>query len=332
MGNRVIMIEFLSNSNWINPQIDFLTILQTIRTEHFEFLNKIFLSITILGEIWLPILICSIVYWCVDTKFGIYLFSLFGFQLLTAQLFKMIACVYRPWILSDKVHPVELAITAAKGYSFPSGHSATAASVLGGLAYINKNNKIICAAIISLIFLVGFSRMWLGVHTPQDVVTGLTIGFILVFWMNAAINWAEKNRNRYLFLSLIIDIFAVLALIYICYFNKYPYDYIAGKILVNPQGAIYSSINCFGYAIGLINGAFLCRRLTDFDAKNGSLKSKFIRGITGAILIFLLLKFLGGFIFQNTLDYKLTFLITAFIGFFITFLYPVIISKFNLRV
>lgn len=321
------MIEFLSNSEWINPQLDFLTLLQTIRTEHFEYLNKAFLSITILGEIWLPILICSIVYWCIDTKTGMYLFSLFGCELIFTQLFKMVACVYRPWVLSDKIHPVELAVPAAKGYSFPSGHSATAASILGGLAYIYRKNKILCSLLILIILCVGFSRLWLGVHTPQDVAVGLTTGFILVFWINSLINWAENNKNRYLYLLVTIDILAFLALIYICYFNHYPMDYINGKILVNPQNSIYSAVICYGEALGIINGAILCRRFTNFEAKNAETKSKIKRGLFGAISVFVLLKFVLGYVYTNALNYKLAFITAFATGIFITLIYPLIILK-----
>ncbi len=323
------MIEFLSNSNWINPQIDFLMLLQNIRTEHFEYLNRAFLSITILGEIWLPVLICSIIYWCVDTKSGIYLCSMFGFQLFLSQFFKMLACVYRPWVLSDKIHPVELAITAAKGYSFPSGHSSTACSVLGGLAYIYGKNKAVCFSLIAVILSVGFSRMWLGVHTPQDVAAGLTLGLILVFWMNALINWAEKNKNRYLYLIAIFDLLSFLALIYICYFNNYPIDYMEGKMLVNPHSSIYSAVICIGFSIGTINGAFLCRRFTGFDSHKGSLKSKITRGIIGAISVIILLKFVIGYIYSNPVNFKLALLISMFLGVFITLIYPVIILKYE---
>ena len=315
------MIEFLSNSDWINPQLDFLTLLQTIRTEHFECLNKAFLSVTILGEIWLPALICSIVYWCIDTKSGVYLFSLFGLQLMFTQLFKMVACVYRPWILSDKIHPVELAIPAAKGYSFPSGHSATACSILGGLAFIYRKNKLLCLLLVFTILGVGFSRMWLGVHTPQDVVTGLTIGLILVFWINSLINTAEKNKNVYLYMLIVINILAVTALWYICYLNNYPIDYVDGKILVNPGRSIYSAVVCYGFSIGTLNGAYICRRFTNFDAQKGSLKSKIIRAIIGIICVFSLLKLVLGYIFSNTLDYKLAITISILTGFFITFIY-----------
>lgn len=321
------MIEFLSNENWINPQLDFLTFLQTIRSEHLECLNKMFLSITILGEIWLPAIICSIIYWCVDTKSGIYLFSLFGFELIFSQLFKMIACVYRPWILSEKIHPVDLAVPAAKGYSFPSGHSATACSILGGLALLYRKNKILCIFLILTILSVGFSRLWLGVHTPQDVVVGLTLGLILVFLFNSLINWAEKNKKRYLNILIFADIFAFLALIYVCYFNQYPCDYINDEMLVNPFKSKYSFVVCYGFAFGLLNGAFLCRRFTNFEGKYGNLHSKIKRGIMGSIILFIILKFALGYIFSHIIHFRYVFVIATLIGLFVTFIYPLFLLK-----
>ena len=228
------MIDFLSNPDWIRPQMDFLIYLQNIRINCSDIFDRIFLSITIVGEFWLPTLICAIVYWCIDFKAGVYLFSLEGFNKLFTYLFKMLACVYRPWILDSRIHPSQLAIPYATGYSFPSGHSAMSSAVLGGCAYLLKH-KIWSIILICLVLLVGFSRLWLGVHTPQDVVIGLLTGFSLVFILYPLIDWAEKDRNRYVLLTVIVDILTVIALIYIYFYNTYRMDYVAGKLLVNPQ-------------------------------------------------------------------------------------------------
>ena len=97
------MIDLLSNPNWINQQIDFLLFLQNIRITHFEAYNKIFLSITILGEIWLPTLICAITYWCIDFRAGLYLFSLASINVMITHFAKMLACVYRPCHVFAKI-------------------------------------------------------------------------------------------------------------------------------------------------------------------------------------------------------------------------------------
>lgn len=137
------MIDFLSDPSWIRPQMDFLLFLQNIRTACPEIIDKLFLSITVFGEFWLPTIICAVVYWCIDFRSGIYLFSLESLNTLIAHFFKMIACVYRPWILDNRIQPSKLAVPFAKGYSFPSGHSLMSSSVWGGVAYLCGKNKIV---------------------------------------------------------------------------------------------------------------------------------------------------------------------------------------------
>jgi len=71
--------------------------------------------------------------------------------------------------------------------SFPSGHALYAASVFGGLAVLlaarirNRPLRVgIWFVSISLILLVGASRVYLGVHYPSDVLAGYAIGIIWV--------------------------------------------------------------------------------------------------------------------------------------------------------
>ena len=323
------MIDCLSNPSWLNPQIDFLLFLQNIRIAQPEFIDKLFLSITIFGEFWLPTLICAIVYWCIDFKAGLYLFTLEGFNSVITHFLKMIACVYRPWVLSDKIHPSKLAVPFAKGYSFPSGHSAMSSSVLGGTAFILRRKPIICILLICLILLIGFSRLWLGVHTPQDVVCGLLIGLASIFIVDRIINYAEKRQNRYLILAFILNITVALILLYICRFNTYRTDYVSGELLVNPAKSIYSTVVIYGYLLGLLNGAFLCRRFFPFDPHKTTIKNRITIGIIGSIFIVAGLKNIVGYIIMNELPTKIVFLAMFITGLFITLLYPIIFKSID---
>lgn len=324
------MIECLSNNSWISPQIDFLLLLQNLRICHFSMLDNLFLSITVVGEFWFPTLICAIVYWCIDMKSGVYMFSLSAFSIFFVHLFKMIACVYRPWILSNKIHPVEKALALAAGYSFPSGHSGQASALLGGLAFLLRKRTWIAISLTLFVLVVGFSRMWLGVHTPQDVFVGLIIGFSLVFVMNSIINWAEKNKNLYLYLILIINTAITVVLIYLCYFNCYPVDYVNGKLLVDPRHSLQVSIFCYGFIAGILNGLFLCRRFFPFNPQNIYLKRKIIRGTIGSFIIIILFKLGIKYLFCCSCDFKIVCTLAFLCGFFITALYPLLFKKLNI--
>lgn len=323
------MIDCLSNPSWINPQIDCLLFLQHLRVGHFEMFDKFFLSITIFGEFWLPTLICAITYWCIDSKAGIYLFSLESFNVFFTHLFKMIACVYRPWILNPELQPSSLAVPFAKGYSFPSGHSAMTSSVVGGVAYLLRKNKILCFFLICLILLVGFSRLWLGVHTLQDVICGLLLGLILIFAINSLVEWAEKKQNRYLYIAGIVDVLVILAMIYLKYFNIYRLDYVANELLVNPQTCIYSTFVIYACSLGLLNGFCLCRKFFPFNPKDFSKNKRIKIGVVGVIVLMILLKCIFKYLFFNIINVVLAVSAAFMLGIFITLIYPIIFIKWR---
>jgi len=87
--------------------------------------------------------------------------------------------------------------------SFPSGHALYAASVFGGLAVL-LTARIrsfplqlgIWFVSISLILLVGTSRVYLGVHYPSDVFAGYAIGVIWVTTIAFGDRLARHRRRR----------------------------------------------------------------------------------------------------------------------------------------
>lgn len=76
-------------------------------------------------------------------------------------------------------------ITRPETFSFPSGHSLCAVAIYGGLAAVlithhrEQRGRIIAAAAV-LIAAIGFSRIYLGVHWPFDVLAGYAAGIPLV--------------------------------------------------------------------------------------------------------------------------------------------------------
>jgi undecaprenyl-diphosphatase len=87
--------------------------------------------------------------------------------------------------------------------SFPSGHALYAASVFGGLAVLlaaRVRNRLLELAIwvvaISLILLVGMSRVYLGVHYPSDVLAGYAIAVVWVSSVAFGDRLARHRRSR----------------------------------------------------------------------------------------------------------------------------------------
>ena len=318
--------EILTNSAWLDPQINFLLMLQNIRLTLGSGIENFFFSLTIMGEFLFPTLVMSLIYWCIDTSAGMLLFISNSLSLAMIQVLKMSACIYRPWILSDKLSPPQMALKTAESYSFPSGHSIMAASLWGAIAYILRNKIWACILLISFVILIGFSRCYLCVHTPQDVVIGLFLLFLLIFCAVKLIDWCSKDKKRYLYILIFGNLILITILLWVLK-KHYPIDYYDGKILVNPQKAVYISVVYIAWVTGMFNGTLLCKRFLDFDAKKGSVKAKIFRGIIGALTFTGLFYIIENHFLHSIQDYKSAFLMMTFTGLYITLFYPYAIIK-----
>lgn len=115
--------------------------------------------------------------------------------------------LFLKWIF-HRARPTIQPLIAETGYSFPSGHSMISFTVYGMLAYFlvlflkNKVAKrIIIVAFSLLIFLIGISRIYLGVHYPSDVIAGFSAGGVwLIFCLillKIVLDIREKNHYSY---------------------------------------------------------------------------------------------------------------------------------------
>jgi membrane protein DedA with SNARE-associated domain len=106
-------------------------------------------------------------------------------------LFKLLLARPRP--------PIALRLVAAAGDSFPSGHAMMALVAYGLLAYSlllkvaswRRRAGVVSAAVV-VILLVGFSRLYLGVHYLSDVLGGYAAGLV---WLGACVTAAELIRR-----------------------------------------------------------------------------------------------------------------------------------------
>lgn len=156
----------------------FLYLLEKIRIPG---LNELMLLITRLGEETAFLVIALIVFWCVDKKKGYYVMAVGFLGTMFNQILKLACRVPRPWVLDPNFSILEQAREAAAGYSFPSGHTTSAVGTFGCLAVVAERKwwRSFCIAISVL---VGFSRMYVGVHTPADVLVGAATSLVLI-WM-----------------------------------------------------------------------------------------------------------------------------------------------------
>ena len=98
-----------------------------------------------------------------------------------------------------RVRPLQPdALFSAQGLSFPSGHSSGAVVAYGMLAYLALRllpprwHLVMVLAALALIFTVGTSRVWLGVHFASDVLAGFASG---TAWLALCVTSMELLRG-----------------------------------------------------------------------------------------------------------------------------------------
>lgn len=128
-----------------------------------------------------------------------------GFTVACALIFSLIICNLTIKPLIARIRPydlregIELIISAPTDFSFPSGH--TSISFAGAAAIFSQNKKYGIAAITLAVF-IAFSRLYLYVHFPTDVLGGMIVGTlcgILGYFVTKYINkrFGEKFFGKY---------------------------------------------------------------------------------------------------------------------------------------
>ena len=221
--------------------MEFLYVLAKLRM---PIVNEFMLLITQFGEETAFLVAAIIVFWCVDKYKGYYILSVGFLGTLANQFMKLFFRVPRPWVLDPNFTILEQAREAASGYSFPSGHSQSAVGTFGALAYTTKKTWLrICAIVIAV--LVPLSRMYIGVHTPADVLvaSAMAIGLILLL-KPVALGGRKKP------MVILLGIMVAAAAAFMCYVELYPFP--ADMDAHNLASGIKNAYTLTGALMGLI--------------------------------------------------------------------------------
>ncbi len=180
-------------------------------------LNEFMLLITKLGEETAFLAAALIVFWCVNKRSGYYLMTVGFMTTMFNQILKLLCRVPRPWVLDENFTILEQAREAASGYSFPSGHSQSAVGTFGCLA-VTAQKKWLRYVCVFVAVMVPVSRMYVGVHTPADVLVGAGISLLLVLILRPLAFEGSEKRMNYALLALL-----GLAAAFMLFVNLWPF-------------------------------------------------------------------------------------------------------------
>lgn len=301
--------------------INILLALQEFRNGAGECFAEFLSEMTFLGEKSTSLVIIAAIYWCVSKEYGQYfLMGMCGNRILNGFL-KVTACVYRPWFRDARIVPYGDSMETATGYSFPSGHSTNAATLFGGGAIRKELPRILRVFLMLFLVLIAFSRIYIGVHAPQDIIVGSLLG-LLVMWLTLKLmQWIEANPDKDIMVMLIGIGIAFAVAIYASV-KPYPEDFdAAGELLVDGSKMAKDTFKSVGMSIGFLAGWVLERRRIVFstDVPMMTRVTRLVTGLFGYYVVDLILSFLlkewipgvGGSLASNFLQM-----------FYISFLFP----------
>ena len=262
--------------------IGILLFLQRIREGLGGSLNIFFVFVSTIAVDWYILVPALIIFWTVDKKKGGAVLLGWGSSLCLGALLKATFCVYRPWIRDARVQPPAEIFAGATGYSFPSGHSFSGGGFWNGIAFAYRENKPLVRFCIAMVALTMFSRIFLGVHTPQDVLVGCAVSLVCVWSVSRLMAWLEKHPEKDWMIPAAATVIAAALLCYLK-FKSYPMDYVDGALLVDPKKMTVDGFKDPGMFYGIAVGWFLERRFVKFDI-GGTRQQKLMRALVGGLL------------------------------------------------
>ncbi|GJM29094.1 MAG: phosphatidylglycerophosphatase B [Cyclobacteriaceae bacterium] len=164
--------------------------------------TKFVIAATQLGNVYAYLVLIILIAWYAHQKErGWYITLQITLVLATAALLNIILK-----FAIDRQRPQGVEIIDAGGLSFPSGHAMGSFAFYGFLiflvwAHIKSRPKriILSIALAGLILLIGFTRVYLGVHYPSDVVAGYAAGLswlAICIWVFNLLNHRRLMRLR----------------------------------------------------------------------------------------------------------------------------------------
>lgn len=308
--------------------IGILLALQEFRIGAGAVMASFLAKMTFLGEMNSVFVVMALLYWAVSKDLGTYLLMGWSGNRLVNGTLKVTVCAYRPWIRDPRIIPDSTAIVTATGYSFPSGHTMNAASIYGGFTVRRDMPFPLRVATGIVVFFVAFSRNYLGVHTPQDVLVGALAGMLVMWLTFKLMRWIavhpEKDRVVVCAGIALASIVALYAAV-----KPYPEDFdAAGKLLVDGAKMANDTFKGTGWCAAFLIGWILERRYVRFSTEIPLLR-RITRIVIGLLTYYAVSLILVPLIKEWIPGPAGTFVSCFFQMFYVSFIFPFFLKCFE---
>ena len=165
---------------------------------------------TALGNENFFFLVLPLLYWSVDTGLGLRVAFILATSNFLNQIIKSLFAAPRPYWISAQVRP----LLHENSFGIPSGHAQNSAAFTG-IAAAWFRRPWVWVTVILLTFLIGFSRLYLGVHFVHDVIAGWVIGYVLLllftlFWNPVAAWLRTKTLAQKILIAFLVSLLMIV--------------------------------------------------------------------------------------------------------------------------
>lgn len=242
------------------------------------------------------LLLAPAIYWCVDSALGL---RIMMYLMVNTELFAGLKILFhgpRPFWYDERVK----ALAIESSFGLPSGHSQNAMVAWGTLAVDSRKPWARRLAVL-LVFVIGFSRLVLGMHFPTDVLTGWLIGFLVLTGLltieKPLIDWLDNQSLPVKICAAFLASLALIAMGWIVRAVQADWSMPALWIEnihralpeIDPDAAfsLTDSLSSTGILFGLAVGAFITQKQGGFKADGARIQktTRLAIGILGVIAI-----------------------------------------------
>lgn len=226
-------------------------------------LDVVVQAVTLVGEETFFLALGLFLIWCCNKRDGYTVLMVSFTGMVINQFLKMIFRIPRPWIKDPNFEIVESAREGAGGYSFPSGHTQNSVGMLGALGTTSKKLWVKILCIVGVI-LVPLSRMYLGVHTPQDVLVSMAIAFVLIVGFDILLKLNEKHPYV---IYIVIGCMLALTVSFLVYLYVFPFpeDVFSEQNVGNYNSALKNAYTMLGCILGILVFRLVDDKVTHYD-------------------------------------------------------------------
>ena len=239
-------------------------------------------------------LVLPLLYWSVDSRLGLRVAFILVASVSINYYVKLWFAGPRPYWVSGDVKALSSELT----FGIPSGHAQNAVGVWGMIAS-RSQHRLRWIAAATLAFLIGFSRLYLGMHFVHDVLAGWLIGVVLLwailrYWDVSAAWLKSKTLATQASLAFVLSLIMIgLGYASVARFDGYVFPEMfranalrSSDVLPDPvsvENIFTSAGTFFGLAVGAM--WILSRGGYQADGPTGKRALRFVIGLIGVLIL-----------------------------------------------